>query len=61
MLYNQTHDWVQVAKFLGHKTPAITMRLYANHVIDDSQRRLGEIAAAPWWGSGDALRDADVE
>ncbi len=61
VLYNQTHDWVQVAKFLGHKSPAITMRLYANHVVDDSQRRLGEIAAAPWWGADDALRGADVE
>jgi integrase len=60
-LYNQSHDWVQVAKFLGHKNPTITMRLYANHVVEDSQRRLGEIAAAPCWGSGDALEDADVE
>jgi integrase len=61
MLYNQSHDWVQVAKFLGHRSPAITMRLYANHVVDDTQRKLGEIAAAPWWGPGDALEDADVE
>ncbi len=61
VLYNRTHDWVQVAKFLGHKSPAITMRLYANHVMDESQRQLGEIAAAPWWGEGDALDGADVE
>jgi integrase len=60
-LYNQSHDWVQVAKFLGHGSPAITMRLYANHVVEDSQRKLGEMAAAPWWGSGDALEKADAE
>lgn len=59
-LYNQSHDWVQVAKFLGHKSPAITMRLYANHVLEDAQRELGEMAAAPWWGAGNALAGADV-
>lgn len=60
MLYNRSHDWVQVARFLGHKDPAITIRLYANHVVDESQQRLGELAAAPWWGSGDALDGAEV-
>ncbi len=59
-LYNQSHDWVQVAKFLGHKSPAITMRLYANHILEDAQRELGDMAAAPWWGEGDALVGADA-
>lgn len=54
-LYNRSHDWVQVARFLGHKDPSITIRLYANHVVDESQRALGSLAAAPWWGPGDAL------
>lgn len=48
-LYNQSKDWVQVAKFLGHRDPGITMRLYANHVVEAGQRELGAIAADPWW------------
>jgi integrase len=49
-LYNESKDWVQVAKFLGHRYPGITMKLYANHVVEAGQRELGELAAAPWWG-----------
>jgi integrase len=49
-LYNQTKDWVQVAKFMGHRDPGITIKLYANHVVEAGQRELGELAAAPWWG-----------
>jgi integrase len=48
-LYNQSKDWVQVAKFMGHRDPSITMKLYANHVIEAGQRELGALAAAPWW------------
>ena len=48
-LYNESKDWVQVAKFLGHRDPGITMKLYANHVVEAGQRELGELAAAPWW------------
>jgi integrase len=48
-LYNQSKDWVQVAKFMGHRDPGITMKLYANHVVEAGQRELGELAAAPWW------------
>ena len=48
-LYNQTKDWVQVAKFMGHRDPGITIKLYANHVVEAGQRELGELAAAPWW------------
>jgi integrase len=43
-LYNKNRDWVQLARFLGHTNPAITMSLYANHVIDASQLALGEAA-----------------
>ncbi|HEX2031855.1 MAG TPA: site-specific integrase [Actinomycetota bacterium] len=35
----------QVAKFLGHRDPSVTMNLYGNHLIDDVQRAMG-IAAA---------------
>jgi integrase len=48
-LYNQSKDWVQVAKFMGHRDPGITMKLYANHVIEAGQRELGVLAAEPWW------------
>jgi integrase len=48
-LYNKSKDWVQVAKFMGHRDPSITMKLYANHVVEAGQRELGELAAAPWW------------
>lgn len=48
-LYNQSKDWVQVAKFMGHRDPTITMKLYANHVVESGQRELGALAAAPWW------------
>jgi integrase len=36
----------QVAQFLGHKDPSVTMDLYANHVVDDVQRMMGEAAAS---------------
>ena len=48
-LYNQSKDWVQVARFMGHRDPGITMKLYANHVVEAGQRELGALAAAPWW------------
>lgn len=54
-LYNQVRDWVQLAKFLGHENPAITMQLYSNHVVEPTQLALGEAAAASWWD------DLDVE
>lgn len=60
-LYNKTHDWVQVAKFMGHTSPAITMELYANHVVEEGQRELGVIAAAPWWGADSTERLTDME
>lgn len=31
----------QVAKFLGHKDPSVTMNLYGNHIVDDVQRAMG--------------------
>lgn len=43
-LYNRTRDWVQLARFLGHSSPAITMNLYANHVVDETQLALGAAA-----------------
>jgi integrase len=43
-LYNRERDWVQLARFLGHSSPAITMNLYANHVVDASQVALGSAA-----------------
>lgn len=52
-LYNQKPDWVQLARYLGHKDPSITMRLYANHVIEKTQQELGVLAAAPWWDEVD--------
>ncbi|MGH2685046.1 MAG: tyrosine-type recombinase/integrase, partial [Actinomycetota bacterium] len=48
-LYNESKDWVQVARFLGHRDPGITMKLYANHVVEPGQRELGALAADPWW------------
>jgi integrase len=36
----------QVAQFMGHKDPSVTMDLYANHVVDDVQRMMGEVAAS---------------
>lgn len=36
----------QVARFLGHRDPTVTMNLYANHIVDDVQRMLGEVAAS---------------
>lgn len=48
-LYHRCHDWVQLQKFLGHKSPIITMQLYANHLIEKGQRDLGAAAAADWW------------
>jgi len=43
-LYNRIRDWVQLARFLGHTNPAVTMSLYANHVVEASQLELGEAA-----------------
>jgi integrase len=48
-LYNQSKDWVQVARFMGHRDPGITIKLYANHVVEAGQRELGALAADPWW------------
>lgn len=50
-LYNRSKDWVQVAKFMGHRDPGITIKLYANHVVEAGQRELGALAAEPWWSS----------
>ncbi len=36
----------QVAQFMGHKDPSVTMDLYANHVVDDVQRLMGEAVAS---------------
>ncbi len=36
----------QVARFLGHKDPSVTIDLYANHIVDDVQRMMGEAAAS---------------
>jgi integrase len=36
----------QVAQFMGHKDPSVTMNLYANHVVDDVQRAMGAAAAS---------------
>ena len=44
-LYNATHDWVQVSKYLGHTSPIITMELYANNVVESTQADLAAAAA----------------
>jgi integrase len=36
----------QVARYLGHRDPSVTMNLYANHLVDDVQRALGAAAAS---------------
>ncbi|MGH2722980.1 MAG: tyrosine-type recombinase/integrase [Actinomycetota bacterium] len=36
----------QVARFLGHRDPSVTMNLYANHIVDDVQRLMAEAAAS---------------
>jgi DNA-binding MarR family transcriptional regulator len=43
-LYNRSKDWVQVAKYLGHTSPAITVELYANNVVEDAQAVLAREA-----------------
>jgi integrase len=43
-LYNASKDWVQVAKYLGHTSPAITMELYANNVVVPTQALLADSA-----------------
>lgn len=43
-LYNVTKDWVQVARYLGHASPAITMDLYANNVVETTQLDLARAA-----------------
>lgn len=43
-LYNRSKDWVQVAKYLGHTSPAITMELYANNVVSETQVTLARSA-----------------
>jgi integrase len=44
-LYNASRDWVQVAKYLGHASPSITMELYANNVVQPTQTMLADAAA----------------
>jgi integrase len=41
----------QVAKFLGHKDPSVTMNLYGNHIVDDVQRAMGLAAATLFRGT----------
>jgi integrase len=36
----------QVAQFMGHKDPSVTLDLYANHAVDDIQRMMGEAAVS---------------
>ncbi len=43
-LYNRSKDWVQVARYLGHTSPAITMDLYANNVVVPTQALLADAA-----------------
>jgi integrase len=43
-LYNRSKDWVQVARYLGHTSPAITMDLYANNVVHTTQALLADAA-----------------
>lgn len=50
-LYNRSKDWVQVARYLGHTSPAITMDLYANNVVMPTQQLLAD-AAVSFGGHG---------
>jgi len=45
-LYNRSKDWVQVARYLGHTSPAITMELYANNVVQPTQALLADAAVS---------------
>lgn len=36
----------QVAQFMGHKDPSVTLDLYASHIVDDVQRMMGEAAVS---------------
>lgn len=45
-LYNKSKDWVQVARYLGHTSPAITMELYANNVVQPTQALLADAAVS---------------
>ncbi len=45
-LYNRSKDWVQVARYLGHTSPAITMDLYANNVVVPTQALLADAAVS---------------
>ena len=42
----------QVARFLGHRDPSVTMDLYANHLVDEVQRAMGLAAATLFRRSG---------
>lgn len=50
-LYNASKDWVQVAKYLGHTSPVITMELYANNVVQPTQALLAD-SAVGFHGTG---------
>ncbi|MGH2663742.1 MAG: tyrosine-type recombinase/integrase [Actinomycetota bacterium] len=36
----------QIAQFMGHKDPSVTLDLYANHIVDDVQRMIGDAAVS---------------
>lgn len=40
LLSVKQHPLVQVARYLGHKNPSITLDLYGNHILGDEQRRI---------------------
>lgn len=42
--YNRSKDWVQVARYMGHTSPSITMDLYANNVVERTQTLLADAA-----------------
>jgi integrase len=42
--FNASRDWVQVAQYLGHTSPAITMELYTNNVVQPTQELLADSA-----------------
>lgn len=44
-LLDQGWPPLQVARFLGHADDSLVRKLYANHIVDETQRLIGEAAA----------------
>jgi len=44
-MLDQGHSPLQVGKFLGHRDDMMVRKLYGNHIVDETQRTIGEAAS----------------